>query len=172
MLHELLGLKTEDIPRVLLHEIESKKLKFEKMPPLGTLARISYPRGVSFLELLDISASATLNRSPSGVLCQDSTGIIVYSSRSAARLLGYDYFPEEVREKGSLVGRQSINLVPERHKDSRNQAFDEVLRTGIPFEFYTQRLHQSGSEIDIAAQIFRYPIFPGRYCIAAIIEKR
>ena len=158
MLNEILQ---PDIPRVLLNEIKARCLDLERGKVPTNLVRIAQHRVISFVEIPDNSATATLHNSPSGVLSQNRYGIINYNNPRVARMLGYK----------SLVGIPSIDLVPEEYREARAKEFEEVLRTGIPIAIETQRIHRLGHEIDIAAQVFRYKSSLVSYGTAAIIKR-
>ncbi|TKJ17915.1 hypothetical protein CEE44_05355 [Candidatus Woesearchaeota archaeon B3_Woes] len=96
------------------------------------------------------------------ILCEDSGGRLMFYSQHGESVFGYS--------TDEAIGMQSVDLAPERFRKGREQLFKEIVEKDEARNIETIRIHKSGREIKISAQVFPYEV-DGKKSIAAIVEK-
>lgn len=96
------------------------------------------------------------------ILCEDPEGRLMFYSQHGESIFGYT--------TDEAIGMHSVDLAPERFREGRKQLFNEIIERDKPETIGTVRIHKSGKEINISAQVFPYEI-GGQKNIAAIVKK-
>ncbi|TKJ16906.1 hypothetical protein CEE44_00010 [Candidatus Woesearchaeota archaeon B3_Woes] len=96
------------------------------------------------------------------ILCEDSEGRLMFYSQHGKSVFGYS--------ADEAIGMSSVDLAPERFREGREQLFNEIIERDKPETIGTVRIHKSGKEINISAQVFPYEI-NGEKSIGAIVKK-
>ena len=142
---------SKELADALLSAIEKHSLDFK--PCVNSFEPISPHESVNIL----------FHGSPA-LLSEDRKGILTFYSYAAIDVFGYSV--------DEAIGMPSLNLVPERFREGREQLFNEIINKKVPRRVETFRLHKLGHEIEVYAQVFPYESAPGEYNIAAIVKRK
>ncbi len=96
------------------------------------------------------------------ILCEDKEGRLLFYSQHGESVFGYT--------TDEAIGMDSVDLAPGRFREGRESLFKKIIEEERPIEVEAIRIHKSGEEIKIAAQVFPYEI-KGEKNIAAIVKK-
>ncbi len=96
------------------------------------------------------------------ILCEDIEGRLMFYSEHGESVFGYT--------TDEAIGMSSVDLAPERFREGREALFNKIIEEQIPIEVEAIRIHKSGEEIKISAQVFPYEV-DGKKNIGAIVKK-